>query len=85
MGSCDKGIDVEKLQAWMKLNNINRSRLAGLLGVSHAAVRRVLSGAGYFHPSRSRKIIDESNGQIDWADLYPFIRYVPPGKRGKAA
>jgi hypothetical protein len=73
----NNGIDLNKLQAWMTVNDIDRAGLARILNISVRRVNKIFEGGGYLRPDRSRVLIDKSLGQLAWADLYPFIKYQP--------
>lgn len=75
-----KGVDTEKLKAWMTLKDMNTAGLASLLGISLVAANNLLRGKVRLHPDRARKLIDASDGALRWDDLYPFIRYKPERK-----
>lgn len=77
-----KGVDVERLKAWMMLNNIDPAGLGKIVGIGRTATANLLAGKVRLHPDKARKLIDASGGQLTWADLFPFTRYQP--KNGAA-
>jgi transcriptional regulator with XRE-family HTH domain len=58
-----------KVERWIKKIGWTPAVLARQLGVSHQAATKIVRG-GHPRPKNAQRIIELSNGQVSWDDLY---------------